>query len=67
MPENRASETRSHLTPAPAALTLLGGDAAGVCTDGYCALPAASEPESAASEPAGAEDADAGATEPVAD
>ena len=60
MPENRASETRSHVIPAPSALTLLGGDAAGVCANGYCVLPSASEP-------AGAEDADAGAPGSVVD
>lgn len=46
MPENQSSENASRILAAPPGLQLLGTDTAGVCSDGYCVLPAAA-PETA--------------------
>lgn len=53
--ENQASENSPRTFAAPPGLRLLGADAAGMCADGYCVLPAAaaaedSEPEAEASD-----------------
>ncbi|MEV7620217.1 hypothetical protein AB0N59_08750 [Microbacterium sp. NPDC089321] len=40
MPENQAPEIPSRVLSAPPGLQLIGGDAAGLCADGHCVLPA---------------------------
>ncbi|GAA2901409.1 hypothetical protein [Microbacterium esteraromaticum] len=43
MSENQAPEIPSRVLSAPPGLQLIGADAAGLCADGHCVVPAAGQ------------------------